>query len=484
MKKIRSFISMMLVMATIMGLFCIPVSASVSRKCFTISSSNTRVYSNSGLTNGFGWIYATDEVTVLDVTSRYSRVRYPISGGRTKTGYIPTSAILTAVSGYSYKAQARVTTYRRPNGASYGYIDRNDTVVVLGRSGNYTQIKYPVSGGFKYAFITTSNAEKYITRSGNNGNSGNYASISNGTYVVRSALDNNKVMDACGNSSVSDGTNIQLFSYNNGPNQKYMISHVGSGWYKIICTWGNKSIDVRGGAKGNEINVELYGWHGGDNQLWRFISAGDGYYYIQSKLGTYLDVWRGLTADETNIQTYQFGGGNNQKWKLEKSGAVGVQARQADALVDVARSQIGVQERSIGSDDILYNDWFYRGHVDNNQGFYPWCAVFVAWCAKEAGIRDTVIPRTENTTVMKDRLLSLGGVLHLKNSGYKPVHGDIIFFGSNASQHVGIVDYTSGNMVYYIDGNNVSMEPHGVHKSQCSLSYGNLWGFVTPAYSN
>ena len=259
MKNVKSFMSMMLVFTLVMGLFCIPVSAASSRKCFTISSSNTRVYSNTGLTNGYGWIYGSDEVTVLDVTSRYSWVRYPISGGRTKTGYIATSAILTAVSGNSYKAGARITTYRRPGGASYGYVDRNDTVMVLGRSGNYTQIKYPVSGGFKYAFITTNDAERYIMGSGNSGNNSSYASISDGTYVVRSALDNNKVMDAYGNSSVSDGTNIQLCSYNGGPNQKYAISHVGSGWYKIICTWGNKSIDVRGGVKGNEVNVELYG---------------------------------------------------------------------------------------------------------------------------------------------------------------------------------------------------------------------------------
>lgn len=149
MKKKKSFMSPVLVFAIVMGLFCVPVSASSSRKCYTISSRNTRVYGNKGLTNGYGWIYGSDEVTVLDVTSRYSRVRYSVSGGRTKTGYIATSAILTAVSGKSYTASARITTYQRPGGASYGYVDRNDTVMVLGRSENYKQVKYLVSrGGF------------------------------------------------------------------------------------------------------------------------------------------------------------------------------------------------------------------------------------------------------------------------------------------------------------------------------------------------
>lgn len=377
---------MMLVLAAMLGLFCMPVSASSSRKCFTISSRNTRVYSNTALTNGYGWIYGSDEVTVLDVTNSYSWVRYPVSGGRTKTGYIATSAILTAVSGNSYKAGAKITTYRRPGGASYGYVDWNDTVMVLGKSGNYTQIKYPVSGGFKYAFITTDDAERYITGSGSSGNDVSYAAVSNGTYVVRSALDHNKVLDAYGGAAVRDGTNIQLCSYNGGANQKYTISHVGSGWYKMICSWGNKSVDVRGAAKGNEVNVELCGWRGGDNQLWRFVSVGNGYYYIQSKLGTYLDVWNNRTDDETNIQMYQFNGGNNQKWKLEKPGEAYAQSQQADALVSKARSQEGIQERSTGSDDIIYNDWFYKRRVNNNQGFYPWCASFVSWCADQTGI--------------------------------------------------------------------------------------------------
>lgn len=317
-KFIKKFLSMMLVFATVSGICYVPlpIFAASTRKCYTISSNNTTVYSNAGLTNRYGLIYGSDEITVLDVTNKYSKVRYPVSGGRTKTGYIATGAILTAVSGNSYKAGARITTYRRPGGASYGYISQNDTVMVLGKYGNYTQVKYPVSGGYKYAFVTTSNAKSYITGSG--GSPSDYATISNGIYVMRSALDNGKVMDAYGGAAHADGTNIQLCSYNGGANQKYSVTHVGSGWYKIICSWGDKALNVRGGVKGNEVNVELCGWHGGDNQLWKFISAGNGYYYIQSKLGYYLDVWNNRTDDETNIQTYQLNGGNNQKWKLEQ----------------------------------------------------------------------------------------------------------------------------------------------------------------------
>lgn len=160
-------------------------------------------------------------------------------------------------------------------------------------------------------------------------------------------------------------------------------------------------------------------------------------------------------------------------------------ATQQELLVNMAVSQVGIQERSVGSDDIFYNDWYYGRRVTNGfSGQYAWCAVFVSWCANQVGISTDIIPKTASTTNMKDGLISRGGTQHLKGSGYTPQTGDIIFFGSNASQHVGIVNYTSGSTVYYIDGNNVSMSPHGVHSSSCSLSYSSLWGFVTPNYTN
>ncbi len=159
-------------------------------------------------------------------------------------------------------------------------------------------------------------------------------------------------------------------------------------------------------------------------------------------------------------------------------------ASQAESLVSMAKSQIGIKERSSGSDDILYNDWYYGRRVNNNgvSARYAWCAVFVSWCAKEAGISNSIIPWTAGTTDMKNKLINSGGVSHLKGSGYRPQSGDIVFFGSNASQHVGIVEYSTQDRVYYIDGNNTQTNPHGVHYSNCSLSYGSLWGFVTPNY--
>ena len=187
----RRFSAVLLILAMSISMLVTPASAAATRKCYTISTGNTTVYSNTALTNRYGSIYASDEITVLDVTSRYCRVTYPISGGRTKTGYIPTSAILRGTSGSSYKSRAKITTYRRPNGPSYGYISKGDTVTVLGTYGNYTQVKYPVSGGYKYAFITTGNYNSYIKPENNNNNN-------NRTNLSYALYKNSRAYISCG----------------------------------------------------------------------------------------------------------------------------------------------------------------------------------------------------------------------------------------------------------------------------------------------
>ena len=166
MKKIwKNMLFMALAVVITCGLWSMVSSAAGSRRCYTILNNNTPVYSNTGLTSKYGTIYGSDELSVITVTGRYTKVTYPISGGRTKTGYISTNAILWGTTGNTYTSRAQITTYKRPGGASYGYVATGDRVTILGSSGGYTQVKYPVSGGYKYGFITTDNANRYITGS-------------------------------------------------------------------------------------------------------------------------------------------------------------------------------------------------------------------------------------------------------------------------------------------------------------------------------
>lgn len=198
-KHFRRLLSLLMAVAVTCSLLAVPsFAAGDTRKCYTISSSNTTAYSNTGLSSKLGTIYPTDELTVLEVTSKYCRVTYPTSKG-SKTGYIPTSAILTGTSSSNKKtATAKITTYRRNSASNtYGSIYNGDLVSVLGTKGSYTQVKYPVSGGFKYAFITTSDANKYLESASNDlsyyennvgkvlGNLSNYSLSLDGYHAIK-----------------------------------------------------------------------------------------------------------------------------------------------------------------------------------------------------------------------------------------------------------------------------------------------------------
>ena len=155
----------------------------------------------------------------------------------------------------------------------------------------------------KYPF----NVRKYVAPT--------YARPSNNTYYLASALNNNYVVEV-DKGWTFEGMNIQLWINKRGSNQRFKIEHVGDGWYKIIDTNSNKSLNVNNGESRSGVSVKLASWNGTYAQLWRFFDAGDGYYYIQNKLGYYLDVSGAKIGNGTDIQVYTQNKTNAQKWKL------------------------------------------------------------------------------------------------------------------------------------------------------------------------
>ena len=60
-------------------------------------------------------------------------------------------------------------------------------------------------------------------------------------------------------------------------------------------------------------------------------------------------------------------------------------------LVKIAQAESGTKES--GTNNVKYNTWFYGHEVDGSN--YPWCAVFVSWCADKAGITTDIMPKTD-----------------------------------------------------------------------------------------
>lgn len=98
-----------------------------------------------------------------------------------------------------------------------------------------------------------------------------------------------------------------------------------------------------------------------------------------------------------------------------------------------------------------YREWFYGSDRQ-----VAWCAIFVSWCANQAGVSTNIIPRTAGVGVMRTGVLNNGGYI-VKT----PQAGDLVFYKlhSNGSWgHVGLmtgpktsVQGNIGGRVYHVD---------------------------------
>lgn len=121
-------------------------------------------------------------------------------------------------------------------------------------------------------------------------------------------------------------------------------------------------------------------------------------------------------------------------------------ANTADSIVDIARAEIG-------------NSYYqkYNGHKN------AWCADFVTWCAKQAGVSSIASSSSCYNMYM--------GMKDSCERVYSPQKGDIVFFYCNKCSttagkwcHVGIME----DATYSIEGNNWS---DGTSKVQRGKSY-------------
>lgn len=112
------------------------------------------------------------------------------------------------------------------------------------------------------------------------------------------------------------------------------------------------------------------------------------------------------------------------------------------AIVEIALTQVG----NVGGEPY----WSWWGLSERAE----WCAMFVSWCADQAGLLDAgAIPKFENCV--------WGANWFKDNAGWadgsaEPSSGDIIFFDwepDGYPDHVGIVEKCEGGLVYTIEGN-------------------------------
>ena len=210
------------------------------------------------------------------------------------------------------------------NGQLWCFIDAGDgCYYIKSKVGTYLDLKVANTTEGNYIqtnILNKNNAQRWKLNTTTYGRT-----IEDGTYIISTIRDNKKVLDLYAG-SLSDRGNIQIYTLNGSAAQKYEITYVGKGYYKIIVEKSGKALDVSGGSKESGVNLQQYEWNGTDAQLWRFIDAGNGQYYIKSKLGTVLDVYTGQTTNGTNVWQYELNETDAQKWGLKSVEEYPVQA--------------------------------------------------------------------------------------------------------------------------------------------------------------
>lgn len=144
----------------------------------------------------------------------------------------------------------------------------------------------------------------------------------------------------------------------------------------------------------------------------------------------------------------------------------------AARLVKIATEEIGYQEGP--NNDTKYGKWY-------NLNYEPWCAMFVSWCANQAGISTDIIPKYCGCTAGMEWFIEKE-LFQTRESEYLPKAGDVVFFRNSGdksgSSHTGIVYACDGIKVYTIEGNASDM----CKKNSYYLGSTYIVGYGTPNY--
>lgn len=122
------------------------------------------------------------------------------------------------------------------------------------------------------------------------------------------------------------------------------------------------------------------------------------------------------------------------------------------AMVDWARSQIGVKEDPAGSNNVKYNTWYYGKPVNDPKA--AWCAVFLNYGFNHLGAADLYNggKKTASCITLYNWAKKEGLLIDPRTA--EP--GDIAFFDwqpNGQPDHVGVVESRTVNGLVAIEGN-------------------------------
>lgn len=183
----------------------------------------------------------------------------------------------------------------------------------------------------------------------------------------------------------------------------------------------------------------------------------------------HIDLWL-----PSNNECIKFGRHNGTATIIKKSSSSSSTSNSSKKtsskrdIIDVAIGEIGYKQQ--GKNKTKYGAWFGLNGA-------KWCHMFVSWCANQAGVSVTIVPKTASTD-WGMKWFQDKGLFRYKGQ-YTPKRGDIVYFKTGRS-HVGIVEKVSGNTLHTVEGNTSSR----VARRTYSLSDATITGYGVPQYTN
>lgn len=121
-----------------------------------------------------------------------------------------------------------------------------------------------------------------------------------------------------------------------------------------------------------------------------------------------------------------------------------------ERMLELARAELETKEYPPGSNNVKYNTEYYGREVSGNN--FAWCAVFIWWLFKQAGISGLYYGGKKTAYV--PALLTWARQEGLLVDTPRP--GDLVCFDFNhnaAADHIGLCESWDGTYVTTIDGN-------------------------------
>lgn len=166
---------------------------------------------------------------------------------------------------------------------------------------------------------------------------GEQADIAEGCYVLSPKVAPSSALDVSG-CSTADGGNLIIWAGSGSTNQRFYITRLNDGTYRITNAFSGKAVCIANGS--TKAGTNACQWEVGDDasQKWAIYSHGGGEYTLRNVgTGLMLDVTGGKSKNGTNVEGWTANGKDPQRWKLTKvadpwQAGVNLAARNKDVL--------------------------------------------------------------------------------------------------------------------------------------------------------